>query len=497
MFASSQTIFNCLTISAASLLVQSGDLTLDSDSAEKADALLAFGYEANGTVGFSAVAALDAFTTCASSGCKEKDGGTCDSALLERIDTVTADLEMHDYQGAIKNLTESLESYCNGADRALDSDISGPGVMVSYIIQTILALSLFLGINLLCSWIRPIIFPFLSCLPRYRLKGASKFGGTTTAWEAATSIQTSLAGSRPAAALLSTAVDFHEVQLFFVIGIQAAAALARLTSPGTFDSYVAVILNKTMLGSISLSGFVPCLLLEVLLRRHVYYRAGPGRPTPHSWWTLFLVTVTLILGFAAFSSQDGVEFGEDVASELNGSHPSLGCGGNAGLMVYCGLDTVPPAEVTGRLVYAYSVGYVAIPALWVEQIAWAIACRKKSGDFLRRAGWYGLGISGQLERKAAERNSTAFRVGRSVWIAILEFVWTIIQAGTVVFLLLYISALFNLIRYTGVSAPQWNFGQFVAVMVWAPTVTRWLYLTICRSYSRCFEDSRRLPWSNN
>lgn len=493
MFSTSQTIMNCLTVSVASVLVESGDLTLNNDSVARADGRLLFGYKENGTVGFNAISALGAFADCASGVCEEKDGGTCDDALQDRIGTLSTGLRGKDRLGAVNTMVDVLTSYCEGADRSLDADISGPGVMISYIIQAIFALVLFVLVQFFYFWVKPLAFLFLS--RPWRSKSGPGNTDSATRREAASDLQNRLANSRPTVALLSTAVDFHEVQLFFIIGIQGAAALASMNDSDDISSYLGAIFNHTILRNIAISGFIPCLLIEILLRRLVYYRAGSARPTVHSWWTLILVTIAWILGFVGFISQESSDT-RKTASQMNESHPSLSCGSNAGLMVYCGLESAPFESITERLVYSYGVGYPALPALWIEQIAWAIACRKKSDEYLRRVGWYGTGISGLLQRKATEKNSAAFRIGRRVWIVILESIWTLIQAATFVFLLLYIAALFSLIQSTGVSADQWNFGQFVAVTVWAPTITRWIYLTLCESRLPCRVGPRSLPKVN-
>ncbi|TPX12033.1 uncharacterized protein E0L32_007336 [Thyridium curvatum] len=478
LFANSRNLWSCATLAAVARLVEDGGsdaITLDRSSVQAANTAFKLGYgdSRNQTFGFDTGSTLKAIGACARASCEVSGGLVCSVELKESINGTSAS-----GPNAVRSLRDTLGSYCNNASEDSSADVAGPGIAISIIIQTILSLVLFVLIKISTSWLRFAVYPFMT-------KKSSVPPAESTLpqglWETATMVQGAVKGSRPATALLSAAFDFHEIQLYFAIAIQTAALLANnnleTSQSGAAGSYAALMVTMDRVTNLAMNAFLPCLLVELLLRRAcTRHRSGARRPSPHSWWTLLLVTVSWGLGCAVMATQPQLDF-DDLARQFRARRPLAACGGNPSLALYCGLDRgLAGASDFAPLLYAVGVGYPVVPALWVQQVAWAVACRGKSDEAVRRAGFYGLGIAGKIgggQTPPASRSA-----GRTVWIWIVEVVWALLQGATVVFTCFYVKGLADVVQRVGLGAAQWTFGQVVAVMVWAPFIARLVYLQL-------------------
>lgn len=116
MFNSSYTFWNCLTLGAASLYAETGDLVLDASSVSVAGVHLGFASLAD----FNGTQILTDAVSCIKASCQDYSLGSC-----SRNTTALDILEAQDMVAALWN---GVSDYCDGMDSVVNSDIAGPGV---------------------------------------------------------------------------------------------------------------------------------------------------------------------------------------------------------------------------------------------------------------------------------------------------------------------------------------------------------------------------------
>ncbi|KAK4223507.1 hypothetical protein QBC38DRAFT_487565 [Podospora fimiseda] len=229
IFSSLSTLADCITLSALSLLVQSNNI---SASAFKASVLRAV--EISRVSQINATAVLSSILECAVSSCEQTSFGNCTKAIT---DLRNSNL---DYLGSqdLGTFRGALSTYCDGFEVSISADIAGPGVLLSLILQALLALCAFGSLNV--GYI----------LGRNRDKHNRKF-------------------YNPNAALASAATDFQEAQSFLTFAIQVGT-LATFRPAIEFESFAAIgefILNLELIRTLAVNSILPVLLVQSVLQR--------------------------------------------------------------------------------------------------------------------------------------------------------------------------------------------------------------------------------------
>lgn len=130
-------------------------------------------------------------------------------------------------------------------------------VWLSYLLQTSIALFLFLILNTLNSWSRIFVWPLIVLARKIFVPRRP------SAWTRATILKDRLARTNLNAATITTLVEFQEVQTYFVIAIQIATlATSRIegrASSGS-DSFAEVFLNAQTAQALAVNSILPVIL---------------------------------------------------------------------------------------------------------------------------------------------------------------------------------------------------------------------------------------------
>ncbi len=123
MFNSSFTFFNCLTLGAATVLSEAGDISITDDSVAVAGDHLGF----DGLETFDGKQILEDTLMCVKASCQDYSLGACDMNI--NLLNISSSVD------PVTDLYNGLQSYCSGAASIVNSDIAGPGVSYSYFPQ--------------------------------------------------------------------------------------------------------------------------------------------------------------------------------------------------------------------------------------------------------------------------------------------------------------------------------------------------------------------------
>ncbi|KAK7734220.1 hypothetical protein SLS53_007868 [Cytospora paraplurivora] len=463
MFNSSFTLWNCLTLGAAALYATTtttssgqGGLTLDPDD------LLTVGQD----LGFSSLAQFNGTQifedtlSCIKGSCQDYSLGSC-------ADNITS-LDISGAQDEVTALYEGLQGYCDGASSIVNSDIAGPGVVLSYILQAALAIAVYVFINIFTSWLQPILAALYTF--QGRLSGRRRPERTTTddigmiglqqqktPWQRAGEHQEVLSQSRAAAALTSALVEFQEVQGFFVASIQFATLIifasdddsAMLSSTSSFGE---AVLNVEVVQMLSINGVLPVLLIQIgLMRLGV------------RWWYMTCIVVGVFAVALVIATRSLMPDYDTLWAYFKESGPIDTCGGNPSPMTYClnsveGLNSVLQSMNSGLM-----LGCVTVSVLLLDQT------------------WYSLNTNNRLDRRLDSWELSSPKVlflRRRVWPVFMVLLWFCIEFGLLIYVGIYLKAVVEVLAVVGTESSDWTYGQLIAVMVWAPIVGKYLYFNI-------------------
>ncbi|ROW13978.1 hypothetical protein VPNG_04097 [Cytospora leucostoma] len=466
MFNSSFTLWNCLTLGAAALYATAittttglGGLTLDPDDLSTVGQDLGFSSlsQFNGTQIFADT------LSCIKGSCQDYSLGSCD-------DDITS-LDISGSQDEVTALYEGLQGYCDGTSSIVNSDIAGPGVVLSYILQAALAIVVYVFINLFTSWLQPILAALYTF--QDRLSGPRRRPDRTatdddiammgleqqqkTPWQRAGEHQEVASQSRAAAALTSALVEFQEVQGFFVASIQCATLMifasdddsAMLSSTSSFGE---AVLNVEVVQMLSINGVLPVLLIQIgLMRLGV------------RWWYMTCIVAGVFALALVIATRSLMPDYDTLWAYFKESGPIDTCGGNPSPMTYClnsvdGLNSVLQSMNSGLM-----LGCVTVSVLLLDQT------------------WYSLNTDDRLDRLLDSWELASPKVlflRRRAWPVFMVLLWFGIEFGLLIYVGIYLKAVVEVLAVVGTAASDWTYGQLIAVMVWAPIVGKYVYFNI-------------------
>ncbi|PSR77102.1 hypothetical protein BD289DRAFT_445831 [Coniella lustricola] len=450
MFNSSYTLWNCLTLAAASQYVGSGQLTIDTSELTTAGASMGFTSLAD----FNATQIFEDTTNCIKASCQDYSLGSCSSNVTDLEIGGSANQAMALYHGA--------KDYCSGMDSAVNSDIAGPGVVISYILQAALAIAVSVLINIFTEWMRPVL-SWLYSLKERMTSGPPRRQILTGRhqqslhWQRADEHQKRIARSRPAAALLSVLAEFQEVQVFFVASIQLTTLAIFASSNhaamlSSSSSFAEAVLNVEIVQMLSVTGTLPLLFTQIgLMRLGV------------RWWYL-TVMVLLTFSLAIIISQQSLMPDYDTLwNYFKENAPIEACGDNPSPMTYC-LDTLTGIDgALGSVDSGLFVGFFVFPALVADNL------------------WHSLNRHGKLDKRLDNwevRNSSVLFLRRRAWPILKKAGWFCLEFALLIYVGMYLKALIDILKFVGTAKSSWTFGQLIAVMVWAPLAGKYLYYNL-------------------
>ncbi|KFA74435.1 hypothetical protein S40288_10077 [Stachybotrys chartarum IBT 40288] len=430
----------CSLLAAASVLVRNDNYSFDptGDSARR----VAQDWYVPDLETFDGEKVLGNITECISQSCVAASGvGTCSDAV-SRVRYVPINATN------LSPVVEILSHYCNGLNSITNADMAGPGVVLSYLFQTSLSLLFYVLVNFFKLWPRRI-YAWLGCFSASLQNKGRR-------------LQSSLTSSRFTAAAISSLVEFQEVQLYFIGSIQVASLISfdpdnPNTGSSNSNSFGSALLGSAIVSALGINGVYTVLLCQVCLQRS----------DMHWWYTFVLTSVVFVMAQVIVARDDmlmpSIEALWDKFSR-DASVPA--CADNPSPMTFCG----PPrgsvaawsSGAEGRHVFV-SVGTLAYVGLLIDQLSHALHDRS-----LPQTCKLGSAPEPRLVVHA-----------QSAWPWIRELYWFSIQALLFVCTLLYYAVLLRASPRAGIGdTSQWSFGQLIAVMVWAPTIIKYIYFNL-------------------
>jgi hypothetical protein len=284
-------------------------------------------------------------------------------------------------------------------------------------------------------------------------------------------LQTKLADSKLGAAVLSSLVEFQEVQAYFIASVQIATLMSYNpdladTAGVNNDSYASVILNSGLAAILNINSLTCILLVQCCLQR----------ARMRWWYTFILMTFTFALAVAIFARRSSLMPPvEGLWEKFKSDAPLPLCGNNPSPMTYC----KPPRDTQflDNNIAGYSIcsfGALIWVGLLIDQLASTV--RERFPTLAKRLRNLDQGGILRRESKLWGYASAAY------W-----FFVELILLGAVVYHMNVLALIVEDVS-TG-DAAKWGFGQLIAVAIWAPTTAKFIYFNICKSSLVIFHAS--------
>ncbi|KAK3357771.1 hypothetical protein B0T25DRAFT_567020 [Lasiosphaeria hispida] len=451
-------IKTCVLMASAALLVQNETYSVDMSNAATVETTESF-LVPNFT-DFNAVGVLTNVANCITQSCTNSNLGDCATSVrdVNTIRVVARNLVV---------IATRLSSYCALAKKEINSDIAGPGLVVAYLLQIVFAVIFHLCLKFTTTWIRKMFHLFSWFRGRRGREETRKRGKL---------LQSDLAASRFGAAVVSSLVEFQEVQIYFVASIQVATLISF--NPGNPNagsvnsySYGGALLNSVTITSLSITSLSCILLVQRSLQR-----VGM-----HWWYPFITMTVTYVLALVIFAVQGDLMPSVDGLWERFDSDSQLTlCGGRPSPMTYCR----PPYALSfirdaGSVYAACFAGSLVWLGLFVDQVAsTADSITKKLPTSLHqrlrvpREGKGGRGLDTlkcRLEKWKKGKIGAWVSKAYSILIS-LAVLWMVCG---------YITTLRPVVARVDIGDTSgWSFGQLIALAVWIPTFVKHVYYNI-------------------
>ncbi|KAK2809240.1 hypothetical protein FQN50_004076 [Emmonsiellopsis sp. PD_5] len=436
----------CTALAGAALLVQNNTYSVDRSDAPTAEAIDS--WQIPDLSAYNATGVFASVAECIVESCAVSKLGKCADGVrnLGGVEIKVDDLQ---------TFSSQLQHFCDGTDPRINADIAGPGVLVSYFLQTSLALLFYLLLKISTVWVRRLHGLFSCCSGR---------GDTTKQDSRLRSglaiLRTKLADSKLGAAVPSSLVEFQEVQAYYIASVQIATLMSynpELTDTAGVnnDSYAAVILNSGLAALLNINSVTCILLVQCCLQR-----------ARMRWWYTFIITTfTSALALAIFARRSSLMPPvEGLWEKFKSDAPLPLCGNNPSPMTYC----KPPRDTRflDNDIAGYSIcsfGALIWVGLLSDQLAFT--ARERFPTLAKRLRNLDRGGILRRESKLWGYASAAY------W-----FFVELILFGGVVY---HMNVLVLIVGDVSIGdAAKWGFGQLIAVAVWAPIVAKFIYFNI-------------------
>ncbi|KAF4338003.1 hypothetical protein FBEOM_8103 [Fusarium beomiforme] len=391
---------------------------------------------------FDGKAVLNLTYTCAAASCRESNMGECS---IGQLDPGYFDSDSLQW---IK-VYEALEPLCDGLESDFNIDIAGPGVLITYITQTAMAVFAWLFFLLLKvnKFINTSASTFTHLFRKsnpgpnlltHRVSGLERLERTNLAHATSTFL-----------------AELHEAQCFFVVAIEIALinASSRSAVFTGAENWQSLLWNRDSIQFLAGMGAWPIILGQISLRRAEL----------DSMYYLLLSTLALVLAGVAADTAANPD-PDRIYNMFQGQNTLEECGGHPSLRTFCveERESIYWYVFPAGSIYAF-LGLLAI--LW-----WG-----KLWNFVSSSTWFP-----QKGKSPSKRQSETYEW--IVWTAQKASVLAIhvAEAGAlacICFGLAVIRApLLNLLLRgeTG----TWSVGQLVAVLIWAPVISKYAHLVV-------------------
>lgn len=463
MFSSPENVWNCMALATVTMEVVGGNKTVDPDNLKAMDDIFHLGGSLDAFDGLHVFAGV---RQCFWQSCSDSKYGSCTPGLQRfRCDPIDA-TNIADFAAVIDR------PYCQDAGLGIDSDIAGPGILVSYVIQIALVL-LFAAFfwSTYQPWTR-----LRSAVRELRDNGsASKRPGPPEGTELAPPDTLDLEPAGNFAVAVHSAVsDLQDAQTAFGLTIAVIflcafggagdLGLANVTSVFSYTMNRDIAFGLLVVGTCSVVFLQPC---RQRVGKGGTLRAISMVPMVASWLLLIVAHGTRDHGSWANPQKFIKNLRDNAAVE--------DCGNNPGPMSYCLGSQLQGPDKSQQV---FKLTTALAPAVHLLS---AIVLLEECIAFL---GWY-----------FDSRNGTATgRTRRSKGLQILQlcsriFTFILLAAELlgVALLLIFtvdVGKAFKMIEQINGGVHSWGFGQLAATAIWIPVVTSFVTFLVGTSPSR-------------
>ncbi|RGP77167.1 hypothetical protein FLONG3_4682 [Fusarium longipes] len=448
LFASWKTLWQCLSLATLtignatfpdSLKQPRNEIGGQSPGVQINDALWEFGIL--GASDFDGKQVLDLTYQCAAASCYEMSMGECSIGQLDAGFFQSDKLEWD-------KMSKALASLCDGLESDINIDIAGPGVLITYITQT--AMVVF-------AWLFFLILAANNLVKKSTQMFNRVFSKTKPGHDSLLDRRESnleLLGRTNLAYATSTFLaELHEAQCFFVVAIEIALINAS-SRPAIFtgaENWQSLLWNRDGIRFLAGMGVWPIILGQITLRRaqldSIYY--------------LLLSTLAVVLAGVAADTASKPD-PDNIYKMFETLNNLYECGGHPSLRTFC----VEQRESIYWFVFPSESIYAFLSLLGI--LWWT-----KLWDVIVCSSWFDQkhkSLSSQQDEKW-EWVKHFFRKCSLVVLYAAEAG----AFGCVCFGLGVIrTPLLNLLLRgeTG----TWSVGQLVAVLIWAPVISKYAHL---------------------
>ncbi|KAI3536917.1 hypothetical protein CABS01_05993 [Colletotrichum abscissum] len=428
--------YGCAVIAASAFLVQTHNFLVDK-AFEDANPQVQYG----SLEAFNASRVIRQIVGCAEASCTNNTLGDCDSKVID----LTQDQVVTENLGEV---LRTLQSLCSVLTKEPEADIAGPGIAVSYYIQVALSIWFFIFCGILphepdSSTFFAIFSFFKSWIRWHYIKFRRRSDPEV---DSLRSTLTRLRSTRFSVALYSAIIEFQETQTFLVMAIETATLIMVLMNSESLAIRVDLSAAKD---------FATANTLLVLTTQAIMQRRGM-----YWWYTFILTTIVYILcAIIQMHNLPAPSSSQDPALQLRA------CGGERSILQTCIQYGPDDYSYYGTSTLSdksnYFRAYMAIMIfLTVDYLGHIPHLRKMMASTLK-------------ERKI-EIPSWIFKIssffGKALWFCLVITMAMFIVAN--------VYQVDHLVRQTMSSKKQWTFGQVVAVLVWAPVLSKYIYYNI-------------------
>jgi hypothetical protein len=470
----------CYSLGVAAMLIQNGSLAFNSSEEDNGQEELQYG----NLSAWDGTKVISDFSSCITSSCTISNISHCDqeTVALENIQITADNLDM---------IQEGMRKFCSyGVE--INADIAGPGVMISYLLQICAAIFFWVLFNILTKWAWIVISPILIQLKKGKVERArldpfltdapeeNKSGLIKQAWVQASEMQRRLSQWHLYQATVATLRDFQDVQIFFIGAIQIATLstfrpkASASSDINSVNSFGAAIMDSELVQMLAVNSLIPLLLVQSMIQRGDRYKlrktVQKRRRLSITWYTFILVWVTVIFAIIVHARRDKLIANyEDLFETFKREKAVEACGGNPNPMVYCNVDN----DLDTRFNAGIPVIYLAISLLTIDFLVYHVP------------SWRRWNPSQRMEDAMNPTQVHVFKwVKKCHWRILTKTIWFLLECSLLASSAVYLADILAITHaMTGGSNSwgatnswgSWSFGQLIAVMVWVPTLFKFIF----------------------
>ncbi|KAK1512057.1 hypothetical protein CTAM01_00987 [Colletotrichum tamarilloi] len=436
---STANLYGCAAIATSAFLVQSEKIDTDYSVNETISKI-----NLDSLMAFNATKVFEQILGCIEISCAGGNPlGECDPGVAKLTrGQVRA--------GEMDEVLNSLQDLCSVFSNGPQADIAGPGIAVSYYIQVALSIWFFIFCGLLphqpdSSTFFGMLLAFRWCLRLFRKRSETEMDRLRSTFA-------HLRSTRFCVALRSTMVEFQETQAFFVMAIEAATLTMVIMNKQSLAIRVDVGAAKV---------FASANTLLVLVTQAIMQRRGMY------WWYTFVLTVIVyvLCSIIQMLNLPTPKLVSDPSPEYEA------CGGRHSI-----LQTCTQAEYGNNVYSSYVYGVSPVIPIVQFSIYTSVMLFLTMDHLSHDPRLSKMIASTYHARRGREIRIPAWVIKTFSFLGkILWFILVTVIAYTVLLNIVQVN------RFAGDavgSKEQWTFGQVVAVLVWAPVLSKYIYYNI-------------------